>query len=84
MSKISNILHGSKPTGLMIVVQIVLTVVNIGYKLALNDGMPLSVLVAYRFMFGAAFILPVAFFVERFTLSSSFSTVLVTCRSAYN
>ncbi|KAL8553620.1 hypothetical protein ACS0TY_002070 [Phlomoides rotata] len=64
-AKISNVLHGSKPTLLMILVQIILTIVNIGYKLALNDGMPLSVLVAYRFMFGAAFIVPVAFFVER-------------------
>ncbi|KAL8540651.1 hypothetical protein ACS0TY_002044 [Phlomoides rotata] len=64
-AKISNILHGSKPTLLMILVQITLTIVNIGYKLALNDGMPISVLVAYRFMFGAAFIVPVAFFVER-------------------
>lgn len=67
-TKISDILHGSKPTLLMILVQITLAFVNIGYKLALNDGMPLSVLVAYRFIFGAAFIVPVAFFVERFIL----------------
>ncbi|KAL8553640.1 hypothetical protein ACS0TY_002082 [Phlomoides rotata] len=53
------------PILLMILVQFTLAIVNIVYKLALNDGMPPSILVAYRFMFGAAFIVPVALFVER-------------------
>lgn len=62
---ICNNLHGLKPTLIMIVVQTILALATIGYKLALNDGMHIPVLVAYRFMFGAAFIVPVAFFVER-------------------
>ncbi|KAH6813517.1 hypothetical protein C2S51_022535 [Perilla frutescens var. frutescens] len=62
---ICNSLHGLKPTLIMILVQTILALATIGYKLALNDGMRLPVLVAYRFMFGAAFIVPVAFFVER-------------------
>ncbi|KAL3814447.1 hypothetical protein ACJIZ3_015715 [Penstemon smallii] len=58
-------IHGLKPTLLMVLMQTILSLVNIGYKLAANDGMSLPVLVAYRFMFGAAFIAPIAFFVER-------------------
>ncbi|KZV38038.1 hypothetical protein F511_13292 [Dorcoceras hygrometricum] len=64
-TKISNTLHEMQPTLMMILVQMIFAVVNIGYKLATNDGMNLSILVAYRFMFGAAFILPIAFLVER-------------------
>ncbi|KAG8364093.1 hypothetical protein BUALT_Bualt19G0090800 [Buddleja alternifolia] len=60
-----NNLHGLKPTLIMILVQSIFSLVTIGYKLATNDGMSLQILVAYRFMFGAAFIVPVAFFVER-------------------
>ncbi|KAL0412710.1 UNVERIFIED_CONTAM: WAT1-related protein [Sesamum radiatum] len=64
-AKICNNLHGLKPTLIMVMVQAICAVVNVGYKLAANDGMRLPVLVGYRFMFGAAFILPIAFFVER-------------------
>ncbi|EYU35417.1 hypothetical protein MIMGU_mgv1a006677mg [Erythranthe guttata] len=64
-AKISKTLDGMKPTIMMIVFQAVFAVVNIGYKLAANDGMRLPILVAYRFLFSAAFIIPVAFFVER-------------------
>ncbi|KAI3448291.1 hypothetical protein Pfo_004956 [Paulownia fortunei] len=64
-AQICSNLHGLKPTLIMVLVQAIFAVVNIGYKLAANDGMRLSVLVGYRFMFGAAFIVPVAFFVER-------------------
>ncbi|GER47164.1 nodulin MtN21 /EamA-like transporter family protein [Striga asiatica] len=68
MGSLENIrhhLHGLKPTLLMICVQTIFAVVNIGYKLSANDGMRLTVLVGYRFMFGAAFIVPLAIFVER-------------------
>ncbi|XP_042023275.1 WAT1-related protein At1g68170-like [Salvia splendens] len=64
---ICNNVHGLKPTFIMMLVQMILSVATICYKLAMNDGMRLPVLVAYRFMFGAAFIVPVAFFVERKT-----------------
>lgn len=62
-----------KPVAGMVLVQVVFAGVNILYKLAANDGMDLRVLVAYRHLFGAAFLLPLAFFVERFTLSLSIS-----------
>uniref|UniRef100_A0A5B6YH78 WAT1-related protein n=1 Tax=Davidia involucrata TaxID=16924 RepID=A0A5B6YH78_DAVIN len=65
MSKICNIIHGLKPAMLMVVVQTILAGVNVFYKLAANDGMSLRVLVAYRFLFAAAFIVPLALFVER-------------------
>ncbi|KAL0422334.1 UNVERIFIED_CONTAM: WAT1-related protein [Sesamum latifolium] len=58
-------IHGLKPTLIMVLVQALLSLVNIGYKLAANDGMTLSVLVAYRLIFGAACIIPVAIVVER-------------------
>ncbi|KAK4405083.1 WAT1-related protein [Sesamum angolense] len=64
-AKICNNLHGLKPTLIMVMVQAIFAVVNVGYKLAANDGMRLPILVGYRFTFGAAFILPIAFFVER-------------------
>ncbi|KAL0365101.1 UNVERIFIED_CONTAM: WAT1-related protein [Sesamum angustifolium] len=63
--KMCSTIHGLKPTLIMVLVQTLLSLVNIGYKLAANDGMALSVLVAYRLIFGAACVIPVAIFVER-------------------
>lgn len=57
----------------MVLVETVYSVVNVCYKLAANDGMNLSVLVGYRFLFGAAVIIPIAFFAERFLLLFLFS-----------
>ncbi|KAA8536507.1 hypothetical protein F0562_028985 [Nyssa sinensis] len=65
MGKICNTVHGLKPTLLMVVVQLVMAGMNIFYKLAANDGMSLRVLVAYRFLLAAAFIVPLALYVER-------------------
>lgn len=70
MEKVRNIVNGLKPTLFMIMVQTTFAVVNVFYKLAADDGMNLSVLIAYRFIFAAAFMLPLAFVVERFTNSS--------------
>ncbi|KAK4401920.1 WAT1-related protein [Sesamum angolense] len=63
--KMCSTIHGLKPTLIMVLVQTLLSLVNIGYKLAANDGMALSVLVAYRLIFGAACVIPVAIVVER-------------------
>ncbi|WOL02324.1 WAT1-related protein [Canna indica] len=57
--------QGMKPAAAMVLIQVVFAGVNILYKLALNDGMEVKILVAYRYLFAAAFISPVAFFVER-------------------
>ncbi|CAJ2649104.1 unnamed protein product [Trifolium pratense] len=60
-----NVVQGLKPTLLMVMVQIAFAGVNILYKLAVNDGMNLRIVVAYRFIFATAFIAPLAFFLER-------------------
>ncbi|CAL5183151.1 unnamed protein product [Lathyrus oleraceus] len=62
---ICNVLQGLKPSLLMVMVQIAFAGVNILYKLAVNDGMNLKIVVAYRFIFSTAFIAPLAFFIER-------------------
>ncbi|KAB5520779.1 hypothetical protein DKX38_025098 [Salix brachista] len=49
----------------MIFVQIVFGGINIVYKLVINDGMSIRVAVAYRLLFGAAFLCPIALIVER-------------------
>lgn len=46
-------------------VQIAFAGVNVLYKLAVNDGMSLRIVVAYRFIFATAFIAPIAFILER-------------------
>ncbi|CAI9765351.1 unnamed protein product [Fraxinus pennsylvanica] len=50
---------------MMVGVQIGLTGVNVFYKLAANRGLSLKVLVAYRFMFAALTVLPLALILER-------------------
>ena len=70
MTSIRNVILGLKPTILMLIAQTILSVRNVLFKLASNDGSDLKILVAYRFLFAAAFMVPVAFFVERwFSLS---------------
>lgn len=64
--KICNIFHGLKPVLIMVVVQILSTGMNVFYKLAINDGMNMKIMVAYRSLFATAFIVPLAFFTERF------------------
>ncbi|XP_022748874.1 WAT1-related protein At1g25270-like [Durio zibethinus] len=65
MGQIINILHGLKPLILMVVVQVVFAGVNVLYKLAANDGMSLRIIVAYRFIFATAVMVPLALIVER-------------------
>ncbi|KAK1300811.1 WAT1-related protein [Acorus calamus] len=52
----------------MVVVMVVFAGVNVLYKLAIEDGMSLRVLVAYRYLFATAFLGPLAFFVESLEL----------------
>jgi len=61
-----NVVHALKPVLLMVLVQVANAWVNVLYKLALNDGMNLSIIVAYRYVFATAFISPLAFLIERF------------------
>ncbi|KAG6406806.1 hypothetical protein SASPL_134417 [Salvia splendens] len=71
MGKCSCNLQELKPALVMVLVETVYSAVNVCYKLAANDGMNLSVLVGYRFLFGAAVILPIAFFAERGALGQN-------------
>lgn len=60
-----DVVEEMKPAALLVLVQVVSAVLNILYKLALNDGMDARVLVAYRYVFAVAFMGPLAFFLER-------------------
>ncbi|KAL1557802.1 hypothetical protein AAHA92_08343 [Salvia divinorum] len=70
-ANIRNNVRGLSPILAMFYVQMMSAASTICYKLAMNDGMPIPVIIAYRFMFGAAFIVPVAFFVERGSLGQN-------------
>ncbi|CAM8901406.1 unnamed protein product [Rhodiola kirilowii] len=65
MGNLWEVVHGLKPAMLMVLVQTSFAGVNVLVKLAVNHGMSLKVLIAYRFMFATGFILPVALIVER-------------------
>ncbi|KAF8664157.1 hypothetical protein HU200_054905 [Digitaria exilis] len=60
-----------KPVAAMVLVQVIFASVNILYKMALSDGMDLRVLVAYRYLFASAFLTPLAYFVERGSLTQN-------------
>lgn len=60
-----NVMQGLKPTLLMVMAQITFAGVNVLYKLAVNDGMSLRIVVAYRLIFATAFIAPLALILER-------------------
>ncbi|CAI9098501.1 OLC1v1035163C1 [Oldenlandia corymbosa var. corymbosa] len=64
MSNISKV-DGWKPTVIMVLVQVIYAWMNVLSKLAAHDGMDLRVAVTYRFLFGAASMVPIAFFFER-------------------
>ncbi|KAK7400262.1 hypothetical protein VNO78_11465 [Psophocarpus tetragonolobus] len=63
--KVCNLLHTLKPDILMVFVQFAFTVVNVMYKLAINDGMSMRVATAYRLSFASAFTVPVALVFDR-------------------
>jgi hypothetical protein len=57
--------RGARPAVGMVVVELAFSALQIFIKLALDDGMDVRVLVAYRLMFATAFLCPLAFLVER-------------------
>ncbi|KAH7575651.1 hypothetical protein JRO89_XS02G0179600 [Xanthoceras sorbifolium] len=59
-----SLIDGLKPALMMVVVQVAFAGVNVFYKLAANDGMSLQIIVAYRFIFATAFMVPLALFLE--------------------
>lgn len=67
MEKMQNykVADGMKPVMVMVLVQILFAGMNILYKLVAEDGMNFTILIAYRMMFAAAFMLPLALGFER-------------------
>ncbi|XP_061364551.1 WAT1-related protein At1g25270-like [Gastrolobium bilobum] len=65
MRDIRKVMHGLKPALLMLVVQIVFASANVLYKVAINDGMSVRVVTAYRLIFAAACTVPLALILER-------------------
>ncbi|KAJ1695837.1 hypothetical protein LUZ63_012535 [Rhynchospora breviuscula] len=59
---------GLKPVLGMILVQTGFAGMNIIYKLAIDDGMDLRILTAYRYAFATVFLVPLAFLLERKSL----------------
>ncbi|XP_039123570.1 WAT1-related protein At1g25270-like [Dioscorea cayenensis subsp. rotundata] len=54
-----------KPALCMACVQVVFAGINILYKLAVNDGMDMRIMITYRYIFATAFLSPLAYFIER-------------------
>ncbi|TKY48134.1 WAT1-related protein [Spatholobus suberectus] len=65
MSRVSKVIADLKPAILMVLVQVPYAGVSIMFKLVANDGMSLSVLMAYRYIFASLFMVPLAYFVDR-------------------
>jgi len=65
MRDIGEVVHGLKPALLMLMVQIAFASVNVLYKLAINDGMSVRIITAYRLIFAAASTVPLALIFER-------------------
>ncbi|CAL8997958.1 unnamed protein product [Prunus brigantina] len=67
MEKMQNykVADGMKPVMVMVLVQILFAGMNILYKLVADDGINFTILIAYRMMFAAAFMLPLALVFER-------------------
>ncbi|XP_050209813.1 WAT1-related protein At1g68170-like [Mercurialis annua] len=65
MEKFYNLVDGLKPMLVMVVVQIAYAGTNVLFKLAASDGMSLRIIVAYRYIFATAFMLPLALIFER-------------------
>jgi hypothetical protein len=61
-------MEGLKSVLGMILVQTGFAGMNIFYKLAIDDGMDLRILTAYRYAFATVFLVPLAFILERYVL----------------
>nr|GMD56405.1 WAT1-related protein [Ipomoea batatas] len=66
----------------MVVVQMLLGGDIVLCKVAADEGMPVSIIVAYRFIFSAAFLSPIAFILERGTLFNNIAKTSATLAAA--
>ncbi|XP_027347580.1 WAT1-related protein At1g25270-like [Abrus precatorius] len=65
MNVVQKVVQDFKPVLLMVLVQIAYASVNVLYKLAINDGMSIRVVIAYRLMFAVVFTFSLALIFER-------------------
>ena len=65
MAKIGKIIAGLKPVLMMVAVKVAFAGTSILFKVVAEDGMNLSVLIAYRTLCASVFMVPLAFFMER-------------------
>nr|VVW54816.1 unnamed protein product [Nymphaea colorata] len=65
LTSCSNGVKAAMPAVAMVVVQVALAGMKVLYKLAVDRGMSLLMLISYRYIFCSAFICPIAFFSER-------------------
>ncbi|XP_057431990.1 WAT1-related protein At1g25270-like [Lotus japonicus] len=65
MEDIMKKMQGLKPALMMLTVQIAFSTMNVIYKLAINDGMTVRIITAYRLIFAAACTVPLALILER-------------------
>ncbi|KAL3729659.1 hypothetical protein ACJRO7_026743 [Eucalyptus globulus] len=77
MCRLFEATHEMKAALMMVVVQVAFGGINILYKLTVSNGMNLSVVIAYRFMFATTVLAPLAFFLERKSRPKITWTVLV-------
>lgn len=69
---------------LMVFVQIAYAAVNIIYKLAINDGMSMRVVTAYRLLFASLFTVPIALIYDRFFIALPFLSFTFSYHQSYN
>ncbi|KAJ9552307.1 hypothetical protein OSB04_016352 [Centaurea solstitialis] len=67
---------GLKASMMMIAAELTISGITIFYKLAANDGMHITIMVAYRYLFASLIIFPLALIIERYS-SLSFSTIYI-------
>ena len=74
---ISNALDGLKPVILMVVAQFAFATINLLYKLAINDGMSMKVVTAYRLAFASICTLPLGLIFYRYFAVCNFTLFLL-------
>ncbi|KAJ9160031.1 hypothetical protein P3X46_025472 [Hevea brasiliensis] len=65
LMEICKLVDGLKPVLVMALVQVAYAGANVLYKLAVSDGMSLRIIVAYRYIFATAFMIPLALYFEK-------------------
>jgi len=84
MRDIRKVVHGLKPALMMLMVQIAFASVNVLYKLAINDGMSVRVLTAYRLIFAAATTIPLALIFERSLIAPCIHSYIIYFYFSFN